>query len=293
MDRAGFVFEGDLRGQVADCRHAHGVSVAGVSMTRTAPRPRTNDASPSRRTFDRPAGRSEDQRLVTERVVQPVGPDPVRVAAERDERDEVADPARQRHVDGAAVGARSADEPDAGEAVEEDGGPAAEGRMGEEREVGDRVIQPATTEARRGRSPRRRRRSRAASMASSVSDSFFSAATRSTGTPPARSASRSAGAIESPSPTHRSIVRPSGAACRAPPSAAMTNATPSDQPGQAASSSARFGDVAIGQDEAWHGGRSRRRRTAASRDGSRPSRQRTADDLDGTGRAELVRVAEH
>ena len=93
MNGAGFVCEGDLRGRVADGGNAHGESVAGVSMTRIAPRPQ-GERCVGRATDVRKApSRTERERFVSERVVEPGGRDPLGVAAERDQRDEIPDAA--------------------------------------------------------------------------------------------------------------------------------------------------------------------------------------------------------
>ena len=71
---------------------------------------------------------------------------------------------------------------------------------------------------------------------------------------PPRAVASSAGSTESPSPTHRSMGGGRATpAWRAPPSAAMTRAAGSAQPGQAASRPVSRSDVAVGKDDRLHG----------------------------------------
>ena len=105
------------------------MSVAGVSITRIAPRPQDERRVGGAPDIGQAARGAEDERFVRERVVESGRRDPFRVATEGDERDEFPDPARQWRHDVAAIPRRGADEPDASRAVEEFGWPVAERRM--------------------------------------------------------------------------------------------------------------------------------------------------------------------
>ncbi len=73
--------------------------------------------------------------------METVGSDPVRIATERDERNKVADATGQWRDDRTAVWTRGANELHSGRAIKKDGRSGAERRMGEEREIRDRMVE--------------------------------------------------------------------------------------------------------------------------------------------------------
>ena len=180
-------------------------SVAGDSTTSSRPRRTVTAASGAERTFDSPRAAPDGERLVDERIGEAARRHALDARAERQQRHEIAGPARQRALDGGAIRTGRADQHDPRPRVE-DGG-LATGQLGhrEEADVGEGVVVPRRP-ARRGSGRRRAPRRRAARIASSVSDSSLSGGDRSSGTPAASSAASASSPIESPSPTHRSIA---------------------------------------------------------------------------------------
>ena len=198
---------------------------------------------------------------------------------------------------------RTAHQPDARPAVEELGPAAGERRVGEQRGVRQRMVEPGSAERAEDHDVRRRpRRRRPGARAPCRSRPSRPRRAR-PGCPRRRSSSSAAAGSESPSPTQRSIRTPSPAAWRAPPSAATTSARPSSQPGHAASSSARFGASPSARIAARkppgrvgrpgggvaHGRRPARRE---ARDEPLDPRRDGRSDLVGAGLAQLVGVAD-
>ena len=207
MDGPGLIGEGDLGSEVADGRQAHGSERSRRLHDEQQAAPHGDRGVGRRADIREAAGRPGHERLVDERVGQAACRDALDPGAQRQQRDEVAGPPGSGRSTGppSGPGARRARSANARRGSSPGGRPAraspagrcwrARGRS--EAAQGADDDQPGP---RRGAAPRGRE----------LGVRFVLVGRdRSSGTPAASSAASASSPIESPSPTHRSMVTPS------------------------------------------------------------------------------------
>ena len=110
------------------------------------PRRTVTEASPDSPHVREPAGRSGQQRLVAQRVLEPARRHALDAVPDREEADQVADPTGKRADDRGAGGTRRPQERDARPGIEEHRRSPRQGRVGEQPDVGQGVVDPAAAE---------------------------------------------------------------------------------------------------------------------------------------------------